>query len=155
MKKLIEIHQTFFEIAKEKTECLKKGDIAHLRSLMQKEVVQLKQLERVEQERIRLVQFFTQGKGLVTETGTLTELLPYVSDTEKEELVSLQKSLTEQINQLKQENELNQQLIQDSLRFVNLSLDVLKPEAETGNYGRPDKEIEGDIQARSLFDSKA
>lgn len=154
IKKLIKIHQTFNELAEEKTECLTKGDIAQLKSLMQKEAAQLKQLQRVEQERLKLVQFFMESKGLVTEVGTLAEILAHVSDGEKEALVSLQEQIVLQIQTLKQKNQLNQQLIEDSLRFVNLSLDVLQPELETGNYQRPDQ---GDDEplGRSLFDSKA
>lgn len=154
IKKLINIHQTFNQLAEEKTGCLTKGDIAHLKLLMQKESVQLKQLQRVEQERVRLVQFFMKNKGLVTEVGTLAEILPHVSDGEKEELVSLQEQIFQQIQILKQKNQLNQQLIEDSLRFVNLSLDVLQPELDTGNYQRPDQDDDQPL-GRSLFDSKA
>ncbi len=154
MKTLVGIHHTFNELAEEKTTCLTKGDISHLKSLMQKEAVLIKQLQRAEQERQRLVFFFMRGKGLQTESGTLTELLPHVQNEEKEQLQSLQKHLLEEIKQLKQQNELNQKLLQDSIRFVNLSLDVLQPEPEAGNYARPDK-AEDEPQGRSIFDSKA
>lgn len=155
MEKFVQIHQTFNQLANEKTDCLKKGDISHLRSLMQKESAQLKLLQKGEQERIRLVQFFMHGKGLVTEGGTITELLPHLKEAEREELISLQKKLIEEITKLKQQNELNQQLIQDSLRFVNLSLDMIQPDIDTGNYGRSSKEDDEPIHGRSLFDSKA
>lgn len=154
MKKLVQSHEAVHELADEKTTCLTKGDISHLKSIMQKEAVLVKQLQRLEQERHRLVQFFIRSKGLVTETGTLTELLPQFDEDEKKTLVSLQTHLVEQITSLKEKNELNQQLIQDSLRFVNLSLDMIHPEKDTGNYGRPDKD-DDEPQGRSLFDSKA
>lgn len=154
MKKLVVLHETFHELADERTKLLTKGDISQLRALMQKEAVSLKQLQRLEQERIRLVQFFIQSKGLVTEGGTISELLSHVSDSEKEELQSLQNNLIKLIKRLKEKNDLNQQMIQDSLRFVNLSLDVLQPEADSGNYMRPDKE-DDQPTGRSLFDSKA
>ena len=154
MKKLVQIHEAILELATEKTTCLTKGDISHLKSIMQKEAVLLKQLQRLEQERQRLVLFFMRSKGLVTESGTLTELLPHVDEEEQKTLSSFQKHLIQLITKLKEKNELNQQLIQDSLRFVNLSLDVLHPEQETGNYGRPDKEDDEPL-GRSLFDSKA
>lgn len=154
MKKLVQVHRTFNDLAEEKTVTLTKGDISHLRSLLQKESAILKQLQQLEQERARLVRFFINGKGLVTEGGTLNELIPHVTNEEKEELLSLQKDLIEQIEILKKKNELNQQLIQDSLRFVNLSLDVLQPELDTGNYGRTNKD-DDEPMGRSLFDSKA
>lgn len=154
MKKLVEVHEQLHDFAKEKTASITKGDISHLKSLIQKEAASVKQLERLENERQRLVHFYIQGKGLVTESGTLSELLTHIEDDDREELQQMQKNLVELISDLKKVNELNQQLIEDSLRFVNLSLDVLQPEPETGNYGRPDKEKDQPY-GRSIFDSKA
>ncbi|MCT8140145.1 flagellar protein FlgN [Anaerobacillus sp. CMMVII] len=154
LKKLDQVHQSFHELAKEKTNVIIKGDISHFRMILQKETSQLKKLQQLEQERSRLVRYFLNGKGLAIESGTITELLPYISDMEKKELLELQKRLVAEIQSLKQTNDLNQQLIQDSLRFVNLSLDVLQPELETGNYNRV-KNNESEPLGRSLFDSKA
>lgn len=153
LEKLINVHHNFLQFADEKTEYVKKGDISHLRALMQKEAVLLKQLQRLEEERTRLVHYYMGKKGLVTEGGTISEMLPHVSKEEGEELLTLQKQLLTIIKQLKEKNELNQQLLQDSLRFVNLSLDVIQPEFETGNYGR--KNNDDEPMGRSLFDSKA
>jgi flagellar biosynthesis/type III secretory pathway chaperone len=154
MKKSVQLHSTFNELAEDKTKTLTKGDISHLRLLIQKETALIKQLQQLEQERARLVRYFMNGKGLATEGGTLTELFAHVTVEEKEELISLQKDLIMVIEKLKKNNELNQQLIQDSLRFVNLSLDVLQPELDTGNYGRTNKQDDEPL-GRSLFDSKA
>jgi flagellar biosynthesis/type III secretory pathway chaperone len=154
MKKLGQVHTTFNQLAEEKTEALKKGDISHLRSLLQKESAYLKQLQQLEQERVRLVRFFITGKGLASEGGTITELLLHVTEEEKNQLISLQKELIEEIEKLKMQNELNQQLIQDSLRFVNLSLDVIQPQSDTGNYQRTTNDDDEQL-GRSLFDTKA
>ncbi len=154
MEKLVQVHEILNELASEKTEAIKKGDISHLQSLLQKEVVQVKLLQQLEQERVRYVRSYQREKGFVTENGTLTELLSYVTAEEKNSLESFQQKLIEVIESLKEKNELNQKLIRDSLRFVNLSLDMIKPQAETGNYGRNNKE-DDEPEGRSLFDSKA
>lgn len=154
MEKLVQTHCQFNELAQEKSEALTKGDISHLRTLLQKESALLKQLQQQEQERLRLVRMFMNGKGLVTEGGTISELLPHICEEEEKQLVSLQQVLLKEIEKLKIQNELNQKLIQDSLRFVNLSLDVLQPEVDTGNYGRTNQE-DDEPHGRSLFDSRA
>ncbi len=154
MQKLVQVHHTFNQLAAEKTQSLLKGDISHLRSILHKESASLKQLQQRELERRRLVRIFFNSKGFVTENGTITELLPHLSGVEKEELLSLQKNLMEEIEQLKQKNELNQQLLQDSLRFVNLSLDIIQPEFDSGTYSKSNMDAD-EPQGRSLFDSKA
>ncbi|RXJ02287.1 flagellar protein FlgN [Anaerobacillus alkaliphilus] len=154
MEKLVQVHEILDKLAGEKTEAIKKGDISHLQSLLQKEVVQVKLLQQLEQERVRHVRSYQREKGFVTENGTLTELLSYVTAEEKHLLATLQQRLLDVIKSLKEKNDLNQKLIHDSLRFVNLSLDMIKPQAETGNYGRPNKE-DDEPEGRSLFDSKA
>ena len=60
--------------------------------------------------------------------------------------------LTKAITQLKQQEQLNQALIQQSMQFVQLSLDILNPTIQTMNYGK-NREDAG--SKRSVFDSKA
>ena len=155
LKKLVESHKMFISLSDEKKDCLMQEDIGQLKQVMLKESALLKKMQSQEQERMRLVQFFGRSKGLVTENGTLSELLPLVSEQQQEELLLLQKKLTKLINELKEKNDLNKQLIEKSLRFVNLSLDVMQPQHETGNYGRQRDEDNDLGEGRSLFDSKA
>ena len=57
------------------------------------------------------------------------------------------------LRELKDINELNQQLIQQSLQFVNLQLDLLLPN-ELDNYSKEQAGQEP-MPKLSLFDSKA
>ncbi len=54
---------------------------------------------------------------------------------------------------LKEQNELNQQLLITSLQFVNLSLDLLRPQDRNYNYDKTNQEPPKKM--KSMFDSKA
>ena len=155
LQDLVKLHKTLNELAKQKTDTVINSDISNLKLFIQKEAVLIKQLQFLETERIRAVSQLARERGFFMERGTIQEIVPYLQDREKETVESLQKQLLEQVTLLKQQNELNQQLIEDSLRFVNLSLDMLQPEQETGNYTRPTRDSDHGVTGRSIFDSKA
>jgi hypothetical protein len=57
------------------------------------------------------------------------------------------------VSKLKERNGLNQQLIYQSLQFINVSLDILRPQNQNLNYGdavRKTAKI-----GMGMFDSKA
>lgn len=65
---------------------------------------------------------------------TLSEIVKMVfNPNDKQELTKLQSDLALAVDQLKKANELNQQLLQQSIEFVGFSLDVM--------YGVPDEEV--------------
>ena len=67
---------------------------------------------------------------------TITECIPQLEiSSEQESIVAIQEQLMQVLRELKDINELNQQLIQQSLQFVNLQLDLLLPN-ELDNYSK-------------------
>ncbi|OLO38089.1 hypothetical protein BTR23_11880 [Alkalihalophilus pseudofirmus] len=152
---LIKLHKTFNEIAIEKTEVVKKSDIPALDMLIKKEGALIHQLNQLEQKRILVVEAFLNRKGLVTEGVTMEQVIEMAPKEEQPILTKLQRALMSEIDRLKKNNELNQQLIEDSLRFVNLSLDLMAPEPEEINYQRPAQKNYDSDTKRSIFDSKA
>src|SRR5699024_5672202 len=104
----------------------------------------------------RQAEAYLQKHGEGNEEATMSEVKKHATTDEKEMLDQLQEELLIVILQLKRQNEFNQQLIEESLAFVNLSLDLMVPHQEDISYKRPDDE-EHDRYDRghSLFDSKA
>ncbi|MBU8905986.1 flagellar protein FlgN [Desertibacillus haloalkaliphilus] len=153
--KLVKAHQSLNELAKQKTEVLKKGDMPALDKISQQEMAHVQQLQKLEQDRLDFVDRYVKQKGLMTEGVTMDILLEHVPVNERVILKKLQDVLVAEVDTLKQQNELNQQLIEDSLRFVNLSLDLVMPEPDEVNYQRPTTSEPEPQYGRSLFDSKA
>jgi hypothetical protein len=85
---------------------------------------------------------------------TISDLLQSSMLKDKESLRRVQLELVEQTQGLKEVNEFNQQLLQQSLNFVNLNLDLVLGQQDSGNYTE-DTSNEDEQSNRSLFDSKA
>ncbi|ADU31867.1 flagellar protein FlgN [Evansella cellulosilytica] len=156
---LVLIHEKLNEQALAKQTVVTKGEIPALEKLMKEETVLVKQLQKLEITRRNVVEQWLQEKGLVKENVTMHELIDLFPAEHKKELHELEEKLVAEIEKLKQQNELNQQLIEESLRFVNMSLGAMYPQKEFGNYRRPDQrsEHDDDFEAGgpSIFDSKA
>jgi flagellar biosynthesis/type III secretory pathway chaperone len=157
MENLIEAHRQLLDLASLKKQALIDNDIDQLMAITNKEGRFVKQISDLERQRILAMGSYMVEQGLrpnpyMTVTD-LTKLL-YKAD-EKKALISLQVRLLDTIERFKKANTLNRQLLEQSLNFVNYSLDILvgppdndaiyhNPQKQTQSYNRP-----------GIFDSRA
>ncbi len=155
LKQLIDLHKELNEMARDKTEAIKAEELNLLSSLLVQErklVVEIEKLEKVRQSDVHT---FLREKGVQDESALLSECIQYAAENEQTELNKLGVELREEITKLKERNELNQQLIYQSLQFVNMNINLMLPETENYTYERP-QDSEGErSRGQSLFDSKA
>ena len=114
----------------------------------------LQLLEKAEEKRQTIITPFFDEKYIDPEERTVTNLLQLIDD--EREKIQLEESLTlltESIVKLKQNEQLNQQLIQQSMQFIQLSLEMMSPTIQNVNYSKDQKNQ--DTRNRSMFDSKA
>lgn len=155
LQQLVDLHRELNKMAQEKTEAIKAEELKSLSSLLVQErklVVAIEQLENVRQSDVHA---FLREKGVQDGTSLLSECIQYASENERTELTRLGAELREEIISLKERNDLNQQLIYQSLQFVNLNLNLMLPEYESYTYDRPQDSEGAGKQSKSLFDSKA
>jgi len=151
LTKLVDVHKSLLENARQKTEVVKEGSVEQLQMILVKERKYIQVLEQAEAEREKEVENLQQGHPL--NNTTITEILNHIPNNEdKKELENQTVALTEMITSLKQQEQLNQALIQQSLQFVQLSLDTMNPSIKNMNYGNKQ---ETSTAKRSVFDSKA
>ncbi|GAE26510.1 flagellar protein [Halalkalibacter wakoensis JCM 9140] len=155
MERLIELHEELIETAQKKVDLIKTGDMRSLETLVREESKLTRKLETTELLRQKVVRTFLLEKGEVTENATISDVKLFVTDVEKETLVQVQMKLVSLVEKLREQNNLNQSLIEESLRFVNLSLDLLRPHKEDISYHPNSKEDEPYDTGHSIFDSKA
>jgi flagellar biosynthesis/type III secretory pathway chaperone len=151
LEKHVKLHKGLLELAKKKTEVLKKGDMEALSGIMKEEQKYIAAINQIERERIQVVEAMISGE----EERTLTACISRTEGTERTMLEKLRDELSAVISELKNINLLNQQLIQQSLQFVNMTLDMIMPQPQDINYGTPNKTPNPYEGGRSLFDSKA
>ncbi|WP_088104282.1 flagellar protein FlgN [Halalkalibacter urbisdiaboli] len=156
LAELIRIHQQLNELASKKVDSIKQGDMPALEALVREESKLASKLRTTELMREKQVHAFFAEQGEANEHATISSMIALVSSDEANLLQRLQKVLVQEVNELKKQNELNQSLIQESLQFVNLSLDLLIPNAEDVSYKRPQAREERSYEpSHSIFDSKA
>ncbi|MEC5422861.1 flagellar protein FlgN [Virgibacillus sp. C22-A2] len=154
LEKLVNLHTNLLEFSQEKTEIMKEGSIEKLQSLLVKERKLIRLTEQAEEKRNKEVINWFAINQLPADDTTVTKMLEFLRDeSDKTELEKTTTKLTEVITELKQQEQLNQALINQSMQFVQLSIDMLNPSIHSMNYGS--KSDESTEVKRSVFDSKA
>jgi len=153
LRKLVELHQQLINISEQKTDLIKEGKVEKLQEKILQERKLVLQLEQYEKERQALVESWFISKDLTTEDMTISSiLLNLESEKQQNKLASVTTELTEAITDLKRSEQLNRELLEQSMQFVQMSLHLLSPTLEQMNYGEKDAKVD---RGRSVFDSKA
>jgi flagellar biosynthesis/type III secretory pathway chaperone len=151
LEKLYALHAEMLELAERKTEVLKKNDLDGLQHILRQEQKCASAMTVAEKEREKAARAFLKAKG--DARVAISDCIK-AAGSEGAPLKAIQDNMLVVIGKLRQQNELNRQLIQQTLQYVHLTLDLLKPQPEASAYGRP----AGGQQPKtgqSFFDSKA
>lgn len=152
LEKLTILHGSLLELSKQKSEVIKKGATDELQKLLVNERKHVQALEQAEAKRQEAVSEWLKHQDRLDAGASITEILESPIDPlEKQQLEDAAVQLTNKVMELKQQEQLNQSLIRQSMQFVELSLDLMKPTIQSFNYGG-NKPAEPN---RSVFDSKA
>jgi flagellar biosynthesis/type III secretory pathway chaperone len=152
------VHERFNEQAIRKEAVIKKGNIDALEKIMKEESPFIQKLRKLENARQTVIHQWMEEKNIRKEEVTMVQLLPLFPESEREQLQYWQQKLMTEIHTLKHQNDLNHQLLEDSLRFVNFSIDVMSPQTPFSSYspdGRNEDLEDMEGNGPSLFDSKA
>lgn len=151
LEKLLSLHEQLYKVALQKSEILKKDNIDELREMLKQEQKFVQAIKQIEAERILITaEFLNREQEL-----TLSACIEQADGLNKEKLQYIRHKFQDVMDKLKTANQLNQQLTQQSLQFVSISLDMLMPQENTQNYNRPDQSRGMETKRRSIFDSKA
>ncbi|MFC3886527.1 flagellar protein FlgN [Bacillus songklensis] len=154
LTKQLTVHKSLLAIAERKTDIIKKGDLQSLNEILKHEQAHIALISQLERERNEETVKLLSGHPIQGEQPTLSDVIEAVHSTEKEPLRSLQTELVACIQSLKERNELNQQLIYQSMQFVNLTMDLIRPQPKNFNYEKPKRPINA-VKSHSMFNSKA
>ena len=155
LEKLLSLHGELYEKAKTKTDIIKVGDADALRAMINEERTYIKTIKEIQKALMSYSKLLLLKNAVSKETPALRDCLPFLNEQEKETVINLQIKLVEQVSAIKNQNDLNQQLLEQSLAFVNMSLDLLRPDMDHYNYERPNRQQSYEQLGRSLFDSNA
>ncbi|MBM7840436.1 flagellar biosynthesis/type III secretory pathway chaperone [Alkalihalobacillus xiaoxiensis] len=135
---LLEVHSELLHLSKQKESIIIKNDIDELNKIIRIEASHVSKSRMLEKSVMQLLA-----------TQSLSSYIEQANEL-KDDLTHTQKQLLDTVNSLKEQNELNQRLLSDSLTFVQGSIHLLRPENKTYT-----KEASAKSKPRTLFDSKA
>ena len=154
---LEKLHRSLLQLAYDKTALIKNGDMEALDQLLKDEQAHVAAIAQMDVQRQNAVAEYLTDQGRSVPTGpTVADVLDAASDEDATKLVEARDRLLHAIHDLKWQNDLNQKLTYQSLQFVNLSLDMVRPQPESVNYSKT--EISGKDQQskdKPSFDSHA
>ena len=157
LEKLSGIHEELIELADRKRDALVRNQVDEVSAIVNKETKRMREIgEHLQEQQAATVDFFRAKGFQPTREVTVTELSRIVTDPkEKEALLAARNRLAEVIARLQKKNELNQQLIEQSLAFINYSIDVVVGPDEEPTYQNPAARPYGTGKRSGYFDSKA
>ena len=155
LTKLEMLHKSLLEIAYKKTEAIKTGDMDSLNQLLKDEQAHVAGISQLEQQRQLEVTDYLRAKGIAPTDNPTVALVIDAAETleDKELLKEARNKLLLTLETLKHQNDLNQKLTFQSLQFVNMTLDMLRPKPDQINYSKT--EVKSPSKDKTYFDSQA
>lgn len=152
IENLLALHKSLSELAIKKTDIIKTGDMDALHQLLDEEQTHISAIEQMERKRQQAAQVLAPH----IDQPKVSDCLDSLSAFEQNRLTKLTEDLGVLVHDLKEQNHLNQQLIHNSLQFVNVSMNLLRPQPDNINYEPPTKSKKpSDNSYQGLFNSKA
>ncbi|MER2027848.1 MAG: flagellar protein FlgN [Solibacillus sp.] len=158
LEKLEKMHKSLLELALAKTEYIKQGDMEQLDQLIKNEQSHVAAINTLEQQRQLMVTDYLRAKGIaLTDSPSVSDVITAAENSEStEKLVSVRERLIALLNQLKMQNDLNQKLVMNSLQFINITLDTMRPQQnEQFNYSGAQIRGNAEVTKRSFNEFKA
>jgi len=157
LEKLEKMHRSLLEHSYRKTELVKKGDMEELDQMLKIEQSHVAAIETLEQQRQQVVTEYLRAKRIAPAgIPSVADVIEATEDeTEKSELQAVRKRLISVIDELKQQNDLNQKLVYQSLQFVNMTMEMMRPSTEQINYSGKEVRGQNAIPKKGYFDSQA
>ncbi|SEC34133.1 flagellar protein FlgN [Paenibacillus sp. GP183] len=156
MNKLRDIHEALLELAKDKTPALVHNEVDALNQVVNKESKLMRLIGEAEQQRIQIINEYLLSRGYNPNPQiTISDLIKIIFKAEEKHALSeAQFSLLHVLHELKERNAINQQLIEQSLAFIDYSLDLVMGSSEDeAVYHNPNQQKSGN--RLGVFDTKA
>jgi flagellar biosynthesis/type III secretory pathway chaperone len=147
-----EVYRILVGIAEEKKGVIIENRVKELEKMTFKEQALASKLMKLERDRGEVIERIMGEEG-ISNVQTLSDLANRLDPMSREALNSSKGELLQSITSLKDKNKLNGELIEQSLRFIELSLDMMGSVEEDSRYGKgtSDRKV---MQKKNIFDVK-
>ena len=156
-KELNEAHLQLLELAEQKKQALINNQVSELSAIVQQETKWMKHISELEQQwRQSAAQFLAENGVHPGEDVTLSDVIRLVYHArDKLALTEARDRLLHTIERLKTVNDLNQELIRQSLAYIDYSLNLLMGEADDDAVYQKPETVSSAPRRRGIFDARA
>lgn len=148
----IAIYKEIDKLAEEKKQVIISNDLKNLEKFTEFEEKMVFELGKAEKEREFIIEEIAKEMGK-SKNITVTEMLESIPAQFALEIKKLKEELLDVVNSVKEKNEVNNLLIQESLNYVNFNLELFKSLTEKEAYGNSaDGKVDRSMSA--IFDKK-
>lgn len=157
LQRLNELHVELLQVAESKKQAVIHNRFEEITIALTRESKLLKSVKEQEEKCYLDGQAYIAEKGIKSKLQlTVSEISRLVFDPqEKAELLKVQQELTSNLMELKRVNEHIQDLIQQSLTYIDFSLNLMVGAMDDeATYSRPEQSSRG-VQRSGLFDTRA
>lgn len=163
MKKMVEdlymilskerdVYEEAFQIAEEKQTVIVDGKMKELEKMTHREQALVASLIKLENMRGKVLDDLI--RALQAEhVNTLTDLLPYLDEASKNKLNQVKGELSSVVFKLKDKNELNGKLLEQSLDLIHLNIELMSSLEADGQYTENATDTKAKTKS-SIFDAK-
>lgn len=133
LKNEVALYSQILSIGRQKTDIIIKGKVNQLAILVEQEQEIVAKLAKLELSRDNVSSLIHKELQLPNKEITLTELLSHIDKSRADALKSKQQKLLDVLAELKTVNDENGKLINNSLDYIDFSINVLSNAANPGN----------------------
>ncbi|RKD24241.1 hypothetical protein BEP19_07500 [Ammoniphilus oxalaticus] len=157
MEELNYVHQKLIDMEQLKTEALIQNNTSELVEYIHQQTKLARNVDTLEQKRQQFVEKWLAANNLVYQHLSLVDLIKMIPHHEaKQELSRLGEQLQTRMDELRNLNQSNQQLIEQSLSYINFTLRLAMNDPNDHlTYGRSKQPERTGSAQRGFFDSKA
>lgn len=156
LKKELQYYKDLLALSNTKKTSIIEGKVAELDKIVKLEQNMIFDLGQLEKQREEEVNKLCQRLGISDRKASLTEITEKLTKEDRTALERIQAAMRKTLSELKAQNDLNGELIKQSLEYIDFSINILTSSGmETGSlYGDVGSNEKSRAAKTRLFDTK-
>lgn len=144
LEKESQVYEDILKIAKNKTEVLVQGKVDELKNITDIEQALVLKVGKLEVVRDELIQEIAKQINQEAKHLTITDIIKLAAGDNKKQLKICAEKITKIVKQLNDTNHSNQELINQSLDYINFSINLLSSTHEGNTYSGRGESTKGE-----------
>lgn len=153
LNKEYEIYQEVLEIAKKKRAIIVEGKIKDLDDITSKEQAMILSIGKLENIRLAILKNIV-SELKIDEVQNLSQLSQHLDEKSKQEIINIRDKFDDILKSVKNQNDLNSKLIQQSLEYIEFNKNLLTSLENQGSTYSSNADEKDMKMKNNLFDAR-